>query len=404
MRVLYLSHGPHVHDIRFLEAIRDAGHETHLVSYWPAPLEAEPPSGIEFTHYDARFPRLPRILAHLRALIRKTKPDVVHAGWAGVYGLYAGLTGFRAIVLTPWGSDILVEPYQSSRARRRVRYALRRAAVVACDCEYVRQHVLSLSGIAPSRTMVFPWGIDLRLFNPEVEPADIRAQLGWQNELVMVMTRNFRPVYGIEVFLSALPQVVSNCPNARALLVGSGAQEEELRDQVRRLDLEDVVHFAGAVPQKQMASMLRAADVYVTTSLSDGTSTSLLEAMACALPVVVSDCPAYHEWVDDGWNGFIAPRRDPQGVADRLIRLLQDHQLRAQMGQDNLRIARQRADWVRNFAKLEGAYRRAAGQAPACSPSGSVPLSAGQNLGSEAPAPDVEAQVVGQGSRSMLVG
>ena len=74
------------------------------------------------------------------------------------------------------------------------------------------------------------------------------------------------------------------------------------------------------------------------------------------MPVIVSDAPVYYEWVKDGANGFIAERCNVEQIADCLIRLIKDRNLRKEMGTRNLSIARERADWERNFDILENIY------------------------------------------------
>lgn len=89
----------------------------------------------------------------------------------------------------------------------------------------------------------------------------------------------------------------------------------------------------------------------------DGTSTSLLEAMACGLPVVVTDIPSIMEWVEEGYNGYLVPRRDSVSLAAKIVQLLRDEKMQERMGRRNLRIAQVKADWDRNFEKLEEMYQ-----------------------------------------------
>jgi glycosyltransferase involved in cell wall biosynthesis len=105
-----------------------------------------------------------------------------------------------------------------------------------------------------------------------------------------------------------------------------------------------------------MPAYLNASDLYVSSSLSDGTSLSLLEAMACGLPVVVTDVPAILEWVVNGENGLVVPRRSIDELAEAIIYLLQREDVRKEMGEKNIAIAKERADWDKNFKKLEDIY------------------------------------------------
>lgn len=166
-----------------------------------------------------------------------------------------------------------------------------------------------------------------------------------------------KPLYGHAYFIEALPHIIAAEPLTRVIFVGSGELEPSFRRRLVELGLEEYVYFAGFVNGPAMAEYLNAADVYISASLSDGTSCSLLEAMACHLPVVVTDLPANREWVKDGVNGYLVPTENPAAVAERIIELLGNEPLQAEMGARNLEIAQERADWERNFTTLEEIYR-----------------------------------------------
>jgi len=370
MKILWLSEGNTVYDRRFLEKLVEKGHEPIFVSY--SLEEIVTIQGVETIHkpftFWTRFGSLGErlhfhwfrtavIVQHLRKVIRKVRPDVLHTGYIREHGYYGALTGFHPVLSMPWGSDVLIRPDKTEWDAKIVRFTLQEADMITCDCELVKNRIIELAGCPPEKIIVFPWGVDLTNYRPVKGPSVIRERLGWQKNDVLVMNRQFEPVYGIEYFLEALPTVVRACPLVRVLMIGKGSLEGKIRSMVQELGVVDYVHFAGMVDDSGMAQCLNAADIYVTTSLSDGTSACMLEAMACGLPVIVSDAPAYFEWVVDGINGCIVPRRNYTVLAERLIELLQDPMKRRKMGQRNLQIAQERADWERNIDILEGIYQ-----------------------------------------------
>jgi glycosyltransferase involved in cell wall biosynthesis len=222
-----------------------------------------------------------RCFRSLVRALRAIKPDVVYAGWIQSSGFMAALSGFRPLLLMPWGSDVLIRPGQSSFWRWVTKYTLGKADMITCDCETVKWRIIELSGFPEGRIVVVPWGIDLGAFNPMVSGAEIRAQLGWVDKKVLIMTRRFEPVYGIEYFIQALPRVVQHEPNVRVILAGAGPLEERIRGLVDHLNLTPYVHFPGMIPNHELPKYLASADLYVTSSLSDGSSNALMEAMAC---------------------------------------------------------------------------------------------------------------------------
>ena len=365
-KIAYLSEGHSVYDRRFLEKMVERGHKPYLISY--APVEVVQVPGVEMLHFDtSRILRFQHFVLlqlgwHLRCVLQRIKPDVLHTGYIQWHGVIGALSWFHPTLAMPWGSDILLRPDESFSMRQWTRLALKRAHMITCDAQIVKARIISIAGCRPEKVIIFPWGVDLSIFYPKPRPAAIRQWLGWQENPVLIMTRNFQPVYGIEFLIDALPEVLRACPETRVIFVGSGPLENDYKMRLDQLGLSGKVYFTGRVDDPTMAEFLNAADVYVTNSQSDGTSCSMLEAMACGLPVVVSDVPAYYEWVQDGINGFIVARRNVEQIATCLIKLIQDRDLQQEMGARNLAIARERADWEHNFDTLEGIYARLVGE------------------------------------------
>jgi glycosyltransferase involved in cell wall biosynthesis len=391
MRIAYITDFPNlVHEYLFLQKFAASAHEYWVITFYhgetiPAHFRALP--RIHFIHhrdplYDKRLldvrwttmqgKRSPlvflqsqigfvRCFRSLVRALRTIKPDIVYAGWIQTSGFMAALSGFRPLLLMPWGSDILISPSQSFLYRWVTKHTLGKADMITCDCETVKRRIIELSGFPEERIVVIPWGINLGAFNPMVSGTEIRGQLGWVDKKVIIMTRRFEPIYGIEYFIQALMHVVQHEPNVRVILAGTGLLEERIRGLVDQLGLTPYVHFPGMIPNHELPKYLASADLYVTSSLSDGSSNALMEAMACGLPVVVSDIAAHYEWVEDGVNGFIVPCRDSERLAQCIIRLLKNNELQRQMGESNWHIAQTRADWNKNFARVESIYSHMTG-------------------------------------------
>jgi glycosyltransferase involved in cell wall biosynthesis len=378
MRIAYVSDFLTVHDERFLRKLSAGGYDTTLVTFYPRPQIPESltalPSVRVVHHHVPPYPDPPtqpknrlansvairlafwRCFGLFRRALREFPPDVVHAGWVTTCGLMSALSGFRPFLLMPWGSDVLLA-HRSTRAQMKLKWVAHRAQRITCDCLAVKERLVADVKYPEEKILVAPWGIDLHRFRPHPQEAsELRSTLGWEDKKILIMTRSFEPVYGIEHFLASLPEVLRREPETRVILVGRGSLEPKLHGMVEALGLRGCVHFAGFVPNPALPYYLSAADVYVSSSLSDGTSLSLLEGMACALPVVVTDVPANLEWIQDGFNGYVAPRQNSHALAECLVKMLQQEEVRCAMGQRNFHIAQERANWDENFRKIEGLY------------------------------------------------
>jgi glycosyltransferase involved in cell wall biosynthesis len=138
----------------------------------------------------------------------------------------------------------------------------------------------------------------------------------------LVMTGRLVPVKRMDVFLRAVTRVAQRLPNVKAVIVGDGKLRHDLCSLSRELGVDHNVTFVGQ--QGNVESWLGRAKIFVLTSDSEGLSLSMMEAMMCGLPVVVSNVGDLGDLVEDGVNGYLVPRRAPELFADRLAELLSD--------------------------------------------------------------------------------
>jgi len=365
VRICYLSKLLINHDHRFLTKLVERGYETYLVTYYlgeTLPDDIRAIKGLKIIHHRPKdLMGIQKFLLwaqvfDFRRILRELEPDVLHSGFVWSDGFLAALSGFHPHLSMPWGTDILEHAERYLIARMITRYTFERAEMITVDAEIVKEKIIALSHFPSDRIVVFPWGLELDRFKPGIDGMALRRQLGWEDKKILIMTRLLRPIYGIPYFLRAFARVVKEIPAARAILAGTGPLESELRNLVSQLGLERFVHFAGWVSPKDMPTYLRAADIYVSSSLSDGSSMSMLEAMACGLPVIVTEIPAILEWVQDGVNGLVVPPRDSARLAERLCDLLRNPESGKVMARQNRVMIEARADWNKNFAKLEEMY------------------------------------------------
>jgi glycosyltransferase involved in cell wall biosynthesis len=365
LKICYLSDGVSIHDLRFLLSLTKRNYEVHLVSFFPGNLPCVLEKNGIFIH-QVKLPNTkPGLFASFvislflfRRIVIKIEPDIVHSGYLQGYGFYSAFADYHPILSMPWGSDILIDPRRSRILKEIARFALSRADMITCDCELVKKKILELVDFPRERIIVFPWGVDLSVFNPHGGDGGMRRKLGWEGKFVVIHTRMFSKVYGVRHLIEAIPRVIEEVPYARFLFCGGGPLENEIKEKVRNCNLSSYVYFAGNIANEELPKYLNSADVYVSCSLSDGTSVSLLEAMACGLPVVVTDLPAMLEWVCDGKNGFTVPKMDSKTLSARIIALSKDKILRREFSRKNLIIARNKADWEKNLDILESIYKK----------------------------------------------
>lgn len=368
MRLLYVAHGYTTHDRRFLEALSSDQFEVHYLRLTSVTLDRRPlPAGVVPVSWigdrlsdGAMFGNVRRWLA-LRKIVRDVRASVALAGPVPTAAFLLALTGFGPFVAMSWGSDLLVDARQSRVAGAKAGYALRRAAGLFGDCRAVADEALRRAAIPDDRVVLFPWGIDHGQFFAGPSKLPLRRELGWEDKRVVICTRSWEPVYAVDVLIRAFATVAPEFADARLLLLGDGSRAEEIHKLIDGLGVRELVHAPGRIGYDALPEYFRLADIYASAALSDGSSVSLLEAMACGLPAVVTGAFGNLEWVRPGENGWLAEPGSVDSLAECLRQALAAPAERlAEIGRTNIAVARERADWDRNFPRLGGLLRRMA--------------------------------------------
>lgn len=375
MRILYFSRDYTVHDHRFLNALAQTQHTIgflRLEADNPFPDELPLPAPIEHIQWagkqdPAELPGPPglvinpageKLLERLKAVIRHFKPDLIQAGPIQTAAFLTTLVGFHPLVSTSWGYDLLIDAERSPLWRWRTRFTLKRSDVMVGDCDTIRQKAIE-HGMDPGGIETFPWGVDLEHYSPG-SASRLRADLGWNaDHFVVLSTRGWAPIYGIEELAAGYARAARENSRLRLLMLGNGPQASLVQGIFRAAGVLQSVHFAGQVRQEDLPEYYRAADLYISASHSDGSSISLLEAMACGRAVLVSDIPGNLEWVTPGKQGWWFPCGDAEALAQGILEAASHQPLLAHIGTASRRTAEQRADWKQNFPRLLDAYQLA---------------------------------------------
>lgn len=363
MRILYLSPRYTGHDRRFLATFVDHGHQAALLTLhgMPAANATDLPPGVEVFNWQSPPGSQPhaddwsRLTRELRRMAIDWGATLLHAGPIPTCGWLATASRCAPVLAMTWGYDMLVEIQRDPAVLERARQCLRAAAGVLVDCATVKTIVKELSCKSDEAILHFPYGVDLGHFTPGPSPLTLRRTLGWDGLPVFISTRNWEPLYAVDALIHAFSRLCGRYPEARLLLVGEGAQGHHLRRLVQESELAERVHFVGKVSNDDLEGYLRLADYYVSTALTDGSSVSLLEAMACGLPVIVTDLPSNREWVTPDLHGWLQQARDPVDLARCLACALQSD--RRAIGRRNRLLAEDRADWHRNVESLFPFYQ-----------------------------------------------
>jgi glycosyltransferase involved in cell wall biosynthesis len=360
MRILYFSKDYSPHDHRFLSALSESDHQVFYLRLERGQRQSEDrpiPKGIEQIPWSgglrpARLSDGPRLLLELHQILKRIQPDVVHAGPIQSCALLAAMSGFHPLLVMSWGFDLMKDVERGWQWRWATKYALEHADWFTSDCEATRQKALAF-GVPMERTTVFPWGVGLEQFSPGPR----QAKPGSSNGFTLLCNRSWEPNYGVDVLAHAFVKVARQRADVRLLLLGDGSQAKMLHDIFASGGISDRVDFCGQVRNSELPGYYRKADVFISPSHVDGSSVSLLEALACGLPCLVSDIPANKEWVTDGQNGWLFPDGDAEALAESIIKAMNNRHELIKIGQAARQVAVERADWKKNFLTLLDIYQ-----------------------------------------------
>jgi glycosyltransferase involved in cell wall biosynthesis len=365
VKICYLAIAASIHTIRWVRYFADTGHQVHLIS---AETYGNERAGNVSLHLLKVFRpqirtvsgmiNLPLSAIQITRLLRRVKPDILHAQPISGYALWGALSGFHPFVLSAWGSDVLIAPKKSKITGLIVKFALRRADLITCDAEHIKVTLVEL-GANPAKINFINFGIDVQKFSPGPKDEELIRKLEISDSLVIISLRNLEPVYDIDSLINAVPLVLKEVPEAKFLIAAKGSQEAKLKELAKSLGVHGSIEFVGFIPNDELPRYLRLADVYVSTSLSDaGVAASTAEAMACELPVVITDFGDNRKWVEDGVNGFVVPLRNPEVLASRILTLLSDKEKRIKFGQIGRRIIKERMNMEKEMQRMGMLYEQ----------------------------------------------
>ena len=221
-----------------------------------------------------------------------------------------------------------------------LRATFQRAAAIHCVSEAIKREALKY-GLDPGKTRVIHPAVDVDFFSP---PEQCRSDDG---TFRVVTTGSLYWVKGFEYALQSIRYLVDRGIAVQFDLIGEGPDRQRILYTIGDLGLEGRVRLHGRLKPEDVRDQLRQADAFLLSSLSEGISNAVLEAMACGLPVVTTDCGGMREAVESNVEGFVVPIRRPGAMSQALATLSTDAEMRKRMGQ----AARKRV--VQEFAITE---------------------------------------------------
>jgi len=365
MRIIYFSKNYTPHDYRFLSSLSETEHEIYYLKLEANKRQIEDrslPENIQQIlwaggQHEFRWRDVPRLSFDLRRLTKVIQPDLIHAGPIQNCAFIATLSGFRPILAMSWGYDLVMDADKSAWMRWVTRYTLKRSAFFVSDANVSRDKAIAF-GMKPERTVIFPWGTDIEYFVPKQEARGKKTASPNRKSITLFCSRTWESIYGVDMLAKAFVKVGASDPNIDLILLGGGSQGAKIRQILMNGGVMERVHFGGHVAQADLPRWYHMADLYISPSHVDGSSVTLMEALASGLPCLVSDIAGNREWIEDGVNGWLFRDGDVDDLAEKILNAIKNHKSFKKISEAARRTAEQKADWKKNFGKLLEVYEK----------------------------------------------
>ncbi len=308
--------------------LSELGQPAVLVANKRGALAQRANEGLRFVPFSPRSEFDVRAAWQLARIFADVRPDVIHAhdphaiALAGI-ALKSPLAGARPLFVAARRVDFHLQRHAFSRWKNsQVDVWIAASAVIA--------DMLVKDGINASRIAVVHEGVNITQID-KIPKVDAHASFFLpHNAPVIGNVAALVPHKGQRHLIAAAARVVRQVPDARFVILGDGELRDSLERQVKELGLERHVTLGGF--RNDVIGIIKSFDVFVMSSITEGLGTSILDAMACAKPVVGTRTGGIPEAVRDEETGLLVPPHDEAALATAIVRLLQDQQLRAHRG------------------------------------------------------------------------
>lgn len=373
LKIVFFADAVAEHTVRWVKFFANAGHEVHIISWNDFengndsyrlddvkssfhPTNLHVLGGKRPKTKVAYFLWLLSLVFTIRGLVKKIQPDLLHSHSVGAHAWITLFLPRIKSVMTPWGTDVLIDMKKSRINRLISIQALKKSTAITVDAEHMKQELVDF-GINPSKINIIYFGTNTEYYSrSQDDRLRIRNKFNFKDDdVVVISTRTLNPIHDVFLTLKAIPIVLKFNKNLKFIIASDGSERQQMEDYVSMHDLNNHVVFPGYMTMPEMVAFLSASDIYVSSSKADaGLSASTAEAMSVGLPVLVSDNSENSFWVNG--SGFLFKDGDANGISDGIMQLANDGQLMEELGRNGrARILRDN-DYTTEMTKVNALY------------------------------------------------
>ncbi len=297
-----------------------------------------------------RFGKISYVLGLPKAVIETSKfdPELLHVHYAAGFGLWGLVAGVSPLVVSVWGSDVLTFA-SNALGKAFIKRVLHQADHITATSHYLLDRALELVPEAKDRISLVSFGVTV-LEQLAAPPATLPIRLCFM--------KSHKPIYGADLLIKAVARARAEVPDLQLSLAGRGEQTRDLLRLVVSLGLKDAVQFVGYVPNNEIYKFLVGHHIMVMPSLQESFGVAALEAGACGRPVIATRVGGIPEIVLNNRTGLLVPPNDIDALAEAIVKLAKDEELRRSMGKAAYEFVRDNYSWEKSVDQMCGIYER----------------------------------------------
>ncbi len=363
MKICFVGNVKSAHIIKWCTWFANRGHDVHIVTFESGKIDNVSVHSIDLrVRKDDNEKRKLCFLFQgfrIKKIISTIKPDIINVHYATGYGTAVALSGLNNYILSVWGSDIYDFPRKGFFHKEMVRFSLYRAKFLFSTSKALAAETRKYTS---KRIYITPFGVDIDLFSP-----DKRILTEPQTHLktapfIIGTIKGLDAKYGIDYLLKAVSIIKDKRPEIyfQLRIAGKGKLENYYRNLADELGISDRVEWLGYISQEKAAVEWANMDVAVIPSIleSESFGVSAVEAQACGIPVIISDIPGLMEATKPDSTSIVVERKNETQLADKIIFLYDNAQIRKQMGCSGRRFVKDTYEVDSCFREVENLFMR----------------------------------------------
>lgn len=291
-----------------------------------------------------------KYVAILKKIIRHFEPNILHAHYATSYGIVGALAGFHPFVISSWGSDVMKFPNKNFVAKSILKFNFKKADLLCATSFTIEEYIHQ---VIDKPVSVIPFGINI----DEFKPKKVKSLFN-DNDIVLGSIKPLEGLYNINILIKSYAKLLPKFDNLKLLIIGEGTEDKNLKELCKELGIFEKVMFTGRVPFKEISNYYNMLDVLVNISEYESFGVSVVEAMACEVPVIVSNVGGLKEVVKDNSVGLKVNIGDVDDTAKAIERLLTDKNLYEQMAVNGRKHVIAKYNWQNNLQQMISEYSK----------------------------------------------